>query len=546
MTASADRLTVARALAELSVTDVMGYVAEVSRFDRYQASRGIEQAAQVVVEAAREIGLHDAHIRRYTADGTRAWWSFQAPLSWTPVAGRLASQPDAEDALVTDHAVAPFSLATYSASTPAGGVAARLVDAPAFHDAASLAGCMVVLDGARFADPATLQILSARGALGFVTDAPAARVDDIEHPGRIELPAGGDLVGFSVTPSVFATLRRHAAEGATAHVEVQIDTTAQMPVVTATLPGSAGEIWLIAHLCHPRPGANDNASGVAALLGAAQVLINEHRAGRQPGRTIRFIWGPEFVGPAAFLADQLGNSAAPPSAVVAMDMVGQDQAAHGGPFVVEHGPRQLGDWVARLAERVMADVFEATSGDPGSWLPAPFLARSDHAIFSSGPAPAPSVLLCHTVDPFNHSAGDSLDKVSPAEMVRATAAGAVLADALSREPDDIPLPAHADQLVAPRAGAPQGCWNGPLNIRALLEDAPASAAATGHALIAANKRHYSLLFHLALRCDGRTTREEIIADTATELGDFDTDVAHQLFDVLIASTWVREVPESGG
>ena len=45
-------------------------------------------------------------------------------------------------------------------------------------------------------------------------------------------------------------------------------------------PGEANEILMVSHLCHPRPGANDNASGAAALLETAATLGAADRPGR--------------------------------------------------------------------------------------------------------------------------------------------------------------------------------------------------------------------------------------------------------------------------
>ena len=71
-------------------------------------------------------------------------------------------------------------------------------------------------------------------------------------------------------------------------------------VVTAVIPGTDGseEIVFSCHLCHQKPGANDNASGAAAILEAARALNALIRRGEieRPRRTIRFIWPPEING----------------------------------------------------------------------------------------------------------------------------------------------------------------------------------------------------------------------------------------------------------
>src|SRR5205814_7697063 len=84
-------------------------------------------------------------------------------------------------------------------------------------------------------------------------------------------------------------------------------------------------------------------------------------------------------------------------------------------------------------------VFAQTSAHAGSWRPGPFLGYSDHALFASFTDPelrSPAVQLWHPGDPFNHSAADTLDKVSPIEMRRAIAAGATLAEAVANDARD--------------------------------------------------------------------------------------------------------------
>src|SRR5690349_10003215 len=82
---------------------------------------------------------------------------------------------------------------------------------------------------------------------------------------------------------------------------------ASYDVVVGTIPGtdpSAGEVVVTAHLCHESAGANDNASGSAAILEVARALsaaIHKQTLMR-PKRTIRFLWMPEITGSQAYLA----------------------------------------------------------------------------------------------------------------------------------------------------------------------------------------------------------------------------------------------------
>ncbi|MYX95542.1 M28 family peptidase, partial [Streptomyces sp. SID486] len=434
--------------------DVMGHVARLSAHDRYQASLGLERAAEYVAEAARAAGLRDVGVEHFPADGKEQWWTFRAPVSWTPLGARLTVHAgpgtDTPAVVRADHAEQPFTVATYSAATPAGGVVAPLVpvrgDGPV---GAAVAGAIAVVDRAAFVRGSLVADLTAAGALGLVTDAPWKGTEDAPHVGRIELPPDSALFGFSLTPAPFRRALAAADRGAVAHAEVAVDRTAAMPLVSGVLPGDddAEEIWLTGHLCHPRPGSNDNASGVAALLGIASALARLRRSDARYGarRPVRFFWGAEFLGNAAALHGraQPGGGGLP-AALINLDMVGEDQALCRSPFVVERAPETTPTLLSPLAEYVVEQVFAATATSPGSWRPSPFLGFSDHALYADPSVDRPAVQFCHPDDRFNHSAGDGPDKVSPVEMARSCVAGAALAQLLA---SDGPAPAVRTGLV---------------------------------------------------------------------------------------------------
>src|SRR5207253_8966424 len=121
------------------------------------------RAAQPIACAAPSIGLCGVWIVRFSAGGTRRWWTFDAPRAWTPTTARLEI-PAAN--LVLDHATQPFTIATYSAPTAAGDLVARVVNVRGDIGTLDLAGAVAVLDATAFARPDMLARLAARGAVG--------------------------------------------------------------------------------------------------------------------------------------------------------------------------------------------------------------------------------------------------------------------------------------------------------------------------------------------------------------------------------------------
>lgn len=315
------------------------------------------------------------------------------------------------------------------------------------------------------------------------------------------------------------------------------------------------------------------------------------------GRTIRFLWGPEFAGTAAALHQMRARvDDFRPAAVLNLDMVGEDQDQCGGPFLVERGPDCTPSLLAPVAEHITAKVFSHTQARPGSWQPALFLGLSDHAVLADPQIGCPVVAFAHAPDRFNHSAGDSLDKVSDAEMHRstsiATALAKVAADGMllphdelegivrrwcRREEAAVRTAAEkqrrsgkddwADKLIDHQARKaaemlslardPSGvstvsaepeatktllrCWAGPLNARALLGAMPASSRRAITRMLRAERSNYALLLESAFRAHGARSWDDVILDTSLSRREpISEEVAQILIDGLLGSGWLSE------
>src|SRR5262249_50710711 len=148
--------------------------------------------------------------------------------------------------------------------------------------------------------------------------------------------------------------------------------------VSATIAGTdpaAGDIVLTAHLCHELAGANDNASGSAALLGVARALRAAIADGALPAprRTIRFLWLPEISGSQAWIITH-PDLAGRLRAGVHLDMVGgRPEVTHAALHLsraaasVPHIVSEVGAaWVADVA-RVSTQLAERGQGDGMVW-----------------------------------------------------------------------------------------------------------------------------------------------------------------------------------
>lgn len=438
--------------------DSMGWIEKLSTLDRFQASKGIETAAEQVAEIAEQTGLSSVELRKYPADGERRWWSFRAPRSWTPIQAAL----EIEGQVVTSYPRDPCSIATYSAPTTPGGILAPLVEfSPG--NGGQIRGAIAAISESPAPLVSMIDRLQEMGAIGFVTSTMASE----EQVGRIELSLDSPLFGFSVTPSsIMRTIEASRREGK-ARATVRLDgRAAPMPIVTGVLPGDIDEEILVqAHLCHPRPGANDNLSGVAVLLGLVPIL--ERLRADSSRRSIRFLWAPEFVGTAAFLYDAVQSGGRLPVSAINLDMVGEDQRKCGGPMIIERSPDHVGSFVEALVETAVEFLPEVGAGSvrssAWSWRATPFAGTSDHALFADRAIARPAVQIGHWPDAFNHTSADTLDKVDPNELCRAAAvAGATALVAGDLQGADI------GQLVA-RWGSKRLS-----DVAALLVSAPSS------------------------------------------------------------------------
>src|SRR6185436_19128413 len=254
-------------------------------------------------------------------------------LGWNASEGRLEELVPVPRVLA-DFATEPVALADYSQDAD---VTAELVDVGAGAEAAAygaknVRGKIVLADGP-LAEVHRLAV-EERGAVGIVSDFPNQRTawsgmdPDLVRWGHLSPYQTANRFAFMISPRTAGALRQELARGV---VRLRVRVRARMvpasfDVVSATIAGTdaaAGEIVLTAHLCHQLPGANDNASGSAALLGVARALRAAIAAGElpQPRRTLRFLWLPEIAGSQAWLVSH-PELAGRLRAGVHMDMVG--------------------------------------------------------------------------------------------------------------------------------------------------------------------------------------------------------------------------------
>ncbi len=390
---------------------VLGVVTALGRHHRVQGSPGFRAAADWLVRELTGAGLADAAVESLPADGTTSYAHFKSYLGWQPREGRLELLGPRRRVLA-DFAKEPVALADYSQDAD---VTAELVDVGKGDEAAAyqgktIAGKLVLADGGL---PAVHRLaVEERGAAGIVSVFPNQRTawsgldPDLVRWGHLSPYQTGNRFAFMISPRTAAALRQDLTRGPVqlaAHVRARM-VAASYDIVSATIAGTdaaAGDIVLTAHLCHQVAGANDNASGSAALVGIARALQAAITDGTlpRPRRTIRFLWLPEIAGSQAWLVRH-PELARRLRAGIHLDMVGgRPEITHAALHLsrtaasLPHVINEIaGAWVSdvarastRLAETGEGDglVSPAGSRDPLVTDVRPLELGSDHQVFEA-------------------------------------------------------------------------------------------------------------------------------------------------------------------
>jgi hypothetical protein len=431
---------------ELSGESAKTHVAQISRFHRIQASPMFHEAAQYVKQTLDSMGYRTAAIEQYASDGDKKYWTWTSPLGWE-VEGAELSLVEPETKLIVRYADVPTCLHTHSKATPPEGITAELVDVgegtkPAHYQSCNVRGKFILATGR--AREVHEQAVCKFGAAGVITDNLTYEIKNVResldipdaHAYQSIWPTKKNLeaikFGFSLTKRQGNHLR--ALLGMEKRVLLNAKVSAKLfpsslEVVTATVPGESKpdeEIFLIAHLCHPKPSANDNASGSGLLLEIARTIqtLTESRKLQNPIRTIRFLWVPETLGTIAHLYHHQDW----PTKLVAginLDMVGQNQALCKSTLNLDKtpdsNPSYLNDFVFNLIQQSV-QVFDSDSpfGQTSTFRYSvnAFSGGSDHAEFNDSTFKVPCIMLIQWPDLFYHSSADDIDKVSEDSLKR--------------------------------------------------------------------------------------------------------------------------------
>ncbi|MCX5801773.1 MAG: DUF4910 domain-containing protein [Candidatus Eisenbacteria bacterium] len=455
---------------EISGERAKGLLDKLASCHRIQSSPGFREAAHICAEAARSWGL-ETEILTFSADGNTSYWGCPIPKEWAASSAKLELL-EPQRAKLADFSECKISLIQRSAPTQVDSVEIVILDdglEREEYEKLDVAGKLVLTRGSveRVHELAVQEF----GALGIIYDG-MREVKPVRN--RFDLPDAREYTsfwwrpgekqcfGFVLTPRQGEWLRNLAFSGgdeahnsAAAGVSVprppvrlvaraSVDSTFRdgaMEVVSCFIPGnSLAEVVLVAHLCHPQPSANDNASGCVAVLEAMRTLKFLIAAGKipPPRRGIRALLLAEITGSMSYLAnheERLRDFVC----ALNVDMAGENQTLCGSTFMLEVPPDACRGFSVELGSAILEQVFrkDGLPGKAGSLMQeriavVPFAGGSDHVTFSDPDVGVPCPSLCQWPDRFYHTSMDTPDKVDPAMLSAAAALAACYAAFVAR------------------------------------------------------------------------------------------------------------------
>jgi hypothetical protein len=433
----------------------------IARHHRMRGSRGFRAAADHIVKQLHEYGLTDARVEQFPADGKFFYGTQKSRPPWDAEFAELWEMRETNWGWTRHVRLASWDAmpVTLAQDSETGEATADLVDVNNGTSESDYTGKNVlgkIVLAAAQPGPVARLAVERFGAASIVSYAQNQRTawwgenENLVRWGHFDTFAAKPTFAFMISPKQARSFQARLARGERIRLYANVRAGKHFgfyDVATATIPGADPslrneEIAFSCHLDHQRPGANDNASGSAAILEVARALnklINEGKIAR-PARTIRFIWPPEIEGTITLL-NARPDIASRLKAVIHMDMVG------GGPetkaiFHVTRGPASLPSFVNDIAEHFGQFVNEQSAAfAKGTNVPFPMFAPeggkeplqaemaefsmgSDHEVYADSSFGIPAIYLNDWPDRYIHTNFDTPANIDATKLKRAAFIGA--------------------------------------------------------------------------------------------------------------------------
>ncbi|MCH8272212.1 MAG: DUF4910 domain-containing protein [Candidatus Marinimicrobia bacterium] len=428
---------------------------------RVQATEGYQEAAEYIKEELEAAGITNVKMHKYKSDGKKRYNAYTSPMSWTVKSGILKMAAPYEKNLA-DYSEIPTSLSTLSNG---GRWRGELIDVGSGlndkdYTNIDVKGKIVFAYG--YAGSVHRQAVIKRGAFGVVirpadSDRPEM-IDAVRYNGLWPKKDERKKVGFGFQLSrtdsdeIMNLLDSGEKVILTAEVSAKLHS-GELSIISAVIVGKekdSGQFVLIAHLDHYKPGANDNASGSAALLEIARSLNGMISSGtiERPLRSIRFLWVPEHFGTMAYLSNDIEELEGAICGIN-LDMVGENTKLTDTRLDVILTPASsatfFNDFIVELVKEVQRKEPKSSLGSDNlfEYKVKKFRLGSDHDMLNDPMIGIPTVALGYWSDRYHHTNEDAYDKIDATTLKRNMIIGAYsalwIANAGDAEADDLTI-----------------------------------------------------------------------------------------------------------
>ena len=413
------------------------WVAKISQYNRVQASNGYHDSLEAIKEELIALGFDDIEYFKSPADGETTTWGYPASYQWEIETGELWIE-EPEKIKLCDFNDIPVSIITHSKSCD---ITVEIVDIDIGdkkedYEKNDIEGKIILMCGPIYLNRPLIEKSKAIGVI-YYPDLNRTRnnLDRVIYNGFFTTKErlNNAKFGFSISYNQAMHLKELMKKGSVkVHASINAEfMEGHFEVLSSSIIGTEfpeQEIVIIAHLCHPLPSANDNASGAAGLLELARAFkyLIKNKVIDNPKRTLRFVWVPEFNGTVPwmkFYEDRIRNVLA----CINLDMIGEHPLKLGQPFEVNLAPRStpsiLNDitstFVKKIADHPKGIAINGTK-NPMSYRLRSYDGGSDHFLFIDSYFGIPSLMLGHN-DPNWHSNVDTVEYCDSTELKRVIA-----------------------------------------------------------------------------------------------------------------------------
>ena len=306
---------------EVNPFESMEFMRRIYSTDRWFTFPKFGETAEYLSGAMRHVGLRNIEILSAPADGITQAGFWTMPLAWDIRRGTLeivSPSLPLESRLLADYQSIPTSVGMWSGATAPGGVTAEAIELkrPALDEirGMDLRGKFVLTADDLRDFKWMLVNTGAIGTISAFTENP-----DLKD-GREWINSWGDfgwaftkkstpLVSFSISPRQLAFVEKLLSQGPV-RVKAVVDSrfyAGSYPIVTGVIPGSGSEEEVLTLGHDSEQGAQDNATGVSAMLEAMATLNRLIESGRlpRPRRTIRILTTGEMYGTMSYVTSHL-------------------------------------------------------------------------------------------------------------------------------------------------------------------------------------------------------------------------------------------------